>query len=162
MCICIVCNVTWDCNETLIVNSGHSLTGNMEDENVLWRRELCFFLYVISPCLNFSPQFLQLENRAKDLNCTNITDEMAPGRPDPLTFSWQSDKETRAALQRSRMNWPGIRSTDFRACFLNRELDWDQEEGMWKRQEYISFFTSCWFPPLPPSLPLTPQHFLIN
>lgn len=30
----------------------------------------------------FFPPFLELEKMAEDLNCTNIPDEAAPGRPD--------------------------------------------------------------------------------
>lgn len=33
------------------------------------------------------PPFLKLEKTAEDLNCTNITDAVAPGRPDSRTFS---------------------------------------------------------------------------
>lgn len=133
----------------------------MGDEKILWRRELCLFLYVISPCLDFFPQFLQLENRVKDVNCTNITDEMAPGRLDPITFSCQSDNKTRPALQRRGMNWPGICSTDFRVCFPNWELGLrsGERKGCGKGRNKFHFSPPADFHPYLLLFPSPPSTF---
>lgn len=33
------------------------------------------------------PMLKKENKKAKVLNCTDLTDEVAPGRPDPITFS---------------------------------------------------------------------------
>lgn len=60
---------------------------SMGDEKISWRRELYFFLYSIPSCLNCPSIFEIGKKKAKVLNCTDLTDEVAPGRPDPITFS---------------------------------------------------------------------------
>lgn len=61
---------------------------SMGNEKILWRRELYFFLYAIPSYLNCPSIFEIRKKKAIVLNCTDITDEVAPGRPDPITFSY--------------------------------------------------------------------------